>query len=103
MNVVGAASRGHRNERQKLCSTIDDDDESARKSGEHSLEGSVKGDVDFGEKVENAHTEKYNEDEDRLFTFPPPSYRKRDRQLRVLMSRYDCITYCLRIYMRSSS
>ncbi len=31
--------------------------------------------------------EQYNELEDRLFILPPPSFRKRDRQLRVLMSR----------------
>jgi hypothetical protein len=35
---------------------------------------------------ENAN-DQYNEHEDRLFMFPPPNFRKRDRQLRVLMSR----------------
>jgi hypothetical protein len=29
----------------------------------------------------------YNEQEDRLFVFPPENFRKSDREIRVLMSR----------------
>jgi hypothetical protein len=39
------------------------------------------------ESADDKSSELYNELEDRLFIFPPPKFRKQDRQLRVLMSR----------------
>jgi hypothetical protein len=99
MNVVGAVSRisgKHIEPRQKTRHVVDDD-ELSRKNGTHKLQESEDENA-IGDKVEETivtppkdtdpDTEKYNEPEDRLFIFPPPSYRKRDRQLRVLMSRY---------------
>jgi hypothetical protein len=99
MNVVGAVSRisgQHIEPRQKVRHVVDDNElageNSIRKLPESEYEDEI------GDKVEETNvtapqdtspdTEKYNEKEDRLFIFPPPSYRKRDRQLRVLMSRY---------------
>jgi hypothetical protein len=43
--------------------------------------------VSQGDSAQEKDDEQYNEHEDRLFIFPPPKFRKQDRQLRVLMSR----------------
>jgi hypothetical protein len=95
---VGAASRisSHRNlTQQKSIPAVE---ESMKKYGNERLQESEDEDEN-GDKVEETmpaaiadtslETEKYNEDEDRLFIFPPTSYRKSDRQLRVLMSRCE--------------